>query len=106
MVQGATTVMLGNGTVIDNLVAPALVTISSQTASGPVLLDDTTNDVLVGMALLREFKLALILTDTTVVLYNRQETLEAISSFMQTAPIGSPNTSPSSTTLRIGDANE
>jgi hypothetical protein len=83
--------MLGNGTIIPNLVAQGNVTLGDQTETGAVLLDDTSNDVLVGMAFLRKFKLALIVTDTAVILCDKQEALEAIAEFMGTAPLGTPN---------------
>ncbi len=88
--EGATSVTLGNGAVIDNLVAPGRVTLGSQTESGTVVLDDTGNDILVGLAFLRTFKIALIVTDVVVVLYDSQETLDAVSKFIAAAPAGSP----------------
>jgi hypothetical protein len=69
-----------------------------QAADGTVLLDETSNDLLIGMAFLRAFKLALIITGTTVILYDGDETLEAVFAFMRTAPQGLPNTSPSAST--------
>jgi predicted aspartyl protease len=95
---GAASVMLGDGTIIQNLVAQGRVALSGQTADGTVLLDETSNDVLIGMAFLRAFKLALIITETTVILYDGDETLEAVFAFMRTAPQGLPNTSPSAST--------
>jgi len=47
------------------------------------------------MAFLREFKMALILTNNAVVLYDEHETVEAVARFMGTAPPGQPNTAPS-----------
>lgn len=79
----AASVMLGNGEIIYNLVAQGRVTLSGQSVDGAILLDDTSNDILVGMAFLRAFQLALIITDTTVVLNDSRETLEAVSQFMQ-----------------------
>ena len=90
----AASVMLGNGDTIYNLVATATVTISGREESGSILLDETTNDVLVGMAFLRKFELALILTDNAIILHDRAETLEAVAQFMATAPAGSPNINP------------
>lgn len=83
----AASVMLGNGEIIYNLVAQGSVTLNGISKAGSILLDETTTDVLVGMAFLRTFELALILTDTTVVLHDREETLEALSPFMQTGPV-------------------
>jgi predicted aspartyl protease len=102
----AATVILGNGEVIYNLVSAGTVTLGGQAETGSILLDDTTNDVLIGMAFLRTFRLALIVTDTAIVLHDRAETLEAVARFMQTAPVGLPNTSPSSTSLTPGAENE
>ena len=90
---GATTVMLGNGMVIDNLVASASVTLGRQTVVGALLLDDISNEALVGMEFLREFRLALIVTNSIVLLYDEGETLEAVLSFMNAAPLGSPDPS-------------
>ena len=92
--EGAASVMLGNGTIIDNLVARGSVTLGSQTQSGTVLLDETSNDILIGMSFLRTFNLALIVTATVVVLYGDQETLDAVAEFMAAAPTGSPTAEP------------
>jgi predicted aspartyl protease len=92
--EGAASVMLGNGVVVDNLVAPGRVTIGSQTELGTIVLDHTGSDILVGLAFLRQFNLALIMTDTVVVLYDRQETHEAVLNFMAAAPSGDPNPEP------------
>jgi hypothetical protein len=84
--QGAAHVMLGDGSVISNLVSTGTVTLGAQIESGTILLDETSTDILVGMAFLREFKMALILTNNTVVLYDEHETLDAVARFMGTAP--------------------
>src|ERR1700674_1665092 len=47
--EGATTVILGDGSATDNLVAPGSVTIGPQTEMGDILLDERSNQVLVGM---------------------------------------------------------
>ncbi|MDN3279126.1 hypothetical protein QWJ07_33015 [Frankia sp. RB7] len=96
--QGAANVTLGNGSVISSLISTGAVTLGNQTESGTIILDDTSTDVLVGMALLREFKVALIVTNTAIVLYDEHETLEAIASFIGRAPQGQPNTAPSAST--------
>ena len=88
--------MLGNGQIIDNLVAQGTVTFGGQTETGSILLDETSVDILVGMAFLRQFKLALIVTDTSIILHDKEETRETIIKFMETAPIGLPNTEPGS----------
>src|SRR5438094_5483386 len=48
--EGAASVALGDGSVIYNLIAPGSVTVGSQTVHGPILLDDTASEILVGMA--------------------------------------------------------
>jgi predicted aspartyl protease len=101
--QGAANVMLGDGSVVPNLVAAGSVTFGGQTESGTILLDETSTDVLVGMAFLREFNLALILTSTVVLLYHQHETLEAVVSLMRAAPMGAPNTAPSSIAFTPGE---
>ena len=93
--QGATNVMLGDGSIITNLFSSGNVTLGTQIKSGTILLDETSTDVLIGMAFLREFRMALILTNTTVVLYDEHETLDAVAQFMGTSPQGQPNTVPS-----------
>ncbi len=79
----AASVMLGNGEIIYNLIAQGRVTVGGQSVEGPILLDDTGNDTLVGMAFLRAFQLALIVTDSSVVLHDRDETLEAVTQFVR-----------------------
>jgi len=86
--------MLGDGSVITNLVSSADVALSAQVENGTVLLDENSSDVLVGMAFLRELKKSLILTNSAVVLYDEHETLETIIQLMREAPQGQPNTSP------------
>ena len=76
--EGAASVTLGDGSVIDNLVAPGFVTLGTQTESGSILLDENSTEVLVGMDFLRTFKLGLILTTTAVVLYDEAETMLAV----------------------------
>jgi len=93
--QGAANVMLGDGSIISSSVSTGAVTLGGQVESGTILLDDNSTDILVGMAFLREFKIALIVTNNTVVLYDEHETLEAVAKFMGAAPQGQPNTSPS-----------
>jgi predicted aspartyl protease len=95
--QGAANVTLGDGSVISNLVSTGTVTLGAQIESGTILLDETSTDILVGMAFLREFKMALILTNSAVVLYDEHETVDAVARFMGTAPQGQPNTTPSAT---------
>ena len=90
--EGAATVMLGDGSVIDNLVADGSVTVGGQSVSGPILLDENSADVLIGMDFLRRFGLALILTQSVIVLYDEAETLPAVMRFMRSASVGQPNT--------------
>jgi predicted aspartyl protease len=90
--QGAANVMLGDGSIITNHVSSADVTLGIQVENGTILLDENSSDVLVGMAFLREFKKSLILTNSTVVLYDEHETLETIIQLMREAPQGQPNT--------------
>jgi len=92
--QGATNVMLGDGSVITNLLSSADVHLGNQIENGTVLLADNSSGVLIGMAFLREFKKSLILTNSAVVLYDEHETLETIVDLMKRQPQGQPNTSP------------
>jgi predicted aspartyl protease len=89
--QGATNVMLGDGSIITNLVSSADVSLGTQVENGTILLDENSSDVLIGMAFLREFKKSLILTNSAVVLYDENETLETIIQLMREAPQGQPN---------------
>jgi predicted aspartyl protease len=91
--EGAARVTLGDGSTIDNLVASGLVTVGSQTNTCDILLDESSTDVLVGLSLLRAFKLGLIITETTVLLYDEQETLATVATFMNTLPHADPNAS-------------
>jgi hypothetical protein len=76
------------------MVAEGIVILSSQAEVGTIILDQNSNDILVGLDFLRRFKLGLILTDSVVVLYDSQETMEAIAEFMASAPAGSPTPEP------------
>lgn len=82
---GAASVTLGDGTIIENLLAQGRVTLGGQLADGAILLDETSADVLIGMAFLRGFKVTLIVTDKIVVLYDAAESLEAVVQFMRSA---------------------
>jgi predicted aspartyl protease len=93
--QGATDVTLGDGSITHNHLSTGAVTLGSQVEKGTILLDEKSTDILVGMDFLRKFKMALILTNVAVVLYDEHETLEAVAKFMGTAPQGQPNTTPS-----------
>src|ERR1041385_1014854 len=46
VVSGATSVTLGNGSTIDNLLATGTVTVGATSRSGTILLDETCNDIL------------------------------------------------------------
>jgi predicted aspartyl protease len=82
---GAALVMLGDGTIIENLVAQGSVILGSHSAIGAILLDETSADVLIGMAFLRAFALILIVTDKVVALYDADERLETVTEFIRTA---------------------
>jgi predicted aspartyl protease len=94
--EGAVTVTLGDGSKVDNLVARGSITIGSRTEICDILLDENSPEVLLGLSLLRAFSLALIITDTVVLLYDEKETLGTVAAFMNTLPQGLPNTSSSS----------
>ena len=96
-IEGAANVTLGDGSTTVSHLSSGTITLGSQTETGTVVLDENSTDVLVGMALLREFKLALILTNSTVVLYDEHETIDAIAGFIGAAPQGQPNTAPTTT---------
>lgn len=96
-VNGAARVTLANGVTIINSVAEGIVTLGSQAEIGTIVLDHESNDILVGLDFLRKFKLGLILTESAVILYDGQETMEAIAEFMASAPAGFPTSEPDST---------
>jgi len=97
--EGAARVVLGDGSTIDNLVARGAVSVGSRTEVCDILLDENSTDVLVGLSLLRAFKLALIITGTVVLLYDEQETLATVAAFMNTLPAELPDTRPSSSSV-------
>jgi predicted aspartyl protease len=96
VVEGAANVQLGDGSIITNDLARGTVSLGTLAATGIVILDQTSSEILIGMAFLREFKLGLIITTNVVVLYDENEALEAIARLMVSAPTGQPNTTPSS----------
>src|ERR1700733_3626725 len=75
---GAASVMLGDGTIIENLVARGSVILGSHLAVGNILLDETSADVLIGMAFLRAFAVTLIVTDKIVALCDAAESVETV----------------------------
>jgi predicted aspartyl protease len=93
-VQGAADVLLGNGSIVATPVSSGKASIGGQSATGTIVLDETSTEILIGMAFLREFKMALVLTNRAVVLYDEHEALDAITRFMAASPPGQPNTTP------------
>jgi len=87
-VRGAAHVQLGDGSIVTSDLASAKVTFGNLEATGTVVLDDGSAEVLVGMAFLREFKLALILTSSAVVLYDAHEALDEIMRMISEVPKG------------------
>jgi len=81
-------VQLGDGSIVTSDLASAKVTFGNLEATGTVVLDDGSAEVLVGMAFLREFKLALILTSSAVVLYDAHEALDEIMRMISEVPKG------------------
>jgi len=65
---GTTQVTLADGQTQTKLVAQAKATIGTQTKIGIVILEPSSNDVLIGMDFLRTFKLALFLTTMGIAL--------------------------------------
>jgi predicted aspartyl protease len=84
--EAAARVTLGDGSTIDNLVARGSVTVGSRAQTCDILLDENSTDVLVGLSLLRAFKLALIITEKVVLLYDEHETPVTVADFMNTLP--------------------
>jgi predicted aspartyl protease len=82
---GAASVMLGDGTIVENLVAQGSVILGSHSAVGAILLDETSADVLIGMAFLRAFAVTLIVTEKIVALCDAAERLEAVVEFIRSA---------------------
>jgi clan AA aspartic protease len=77
-VHGAANVLLGDGSIVATPVSSGTASIGGLTVSGTIVLDEASTEILIGMAFLREFKMALILTNTVVVLCDENETLDAI----------------------------
>ena len=84
--EAAVKVTLGDGSTIDNFVARGTVTLGSQTKTCDILLDENSNEILIGLSLLRGFKLGLVITDRMVLLYDEQETLETVAAFVSSLP--------------------
>jgi predicted aspartyl protease len=80
-VHGAANVLLGDGSIVASPVSSGTASIGGLTATGTIVLDEASTEILIGMAFLREFKMALILTNTIVVLCDENETLDAIAKF-------------------------
>ena len=95
-VHGAANVQLGDGSIITSDLSSGKVSLGDLDATGTIVLDETSAEVLIGMDFLREFKLALILTNSAIVLYDEREGLDEIVRLMSTAPEGQPNATPSS----------
>jgi clan AA aspartic protease len=85
--EAAVKVTLGDGSTIDNFVARGAVTLGSQTKTCDILLDENSNEILIGLSLLRGFKLGLVVTDRIVLLYDEQETLETVAAFVSGLPL-------------------
>jgi clan AA aspartic protease len=92
--DGAARVTLADGSEVIDHLAPGSVTLGDQTQEGLICLDETSAEVLIGMAFLRTFKLALIITSTSITLYDEKETLQAVADFMEYVPLGEPDVSP------------
>jgi hypothetical protein len=61
-------VTLGNGSVVSNHLSTGTVRLGAEAKSGTILLDETSADILVGLAFLRTFRKSLILTNEAIVL--------------------------------------
>ncbi len=96
--ESAAKVTLGDGSVVEDLVAQGSVALADKREAGAILVSDSksSKDILIGMDFLRKFKLALIVTPTIVLLYDEAETLPAVMRIIRNAPVGQPNTGPSS----------
>ena len=62
-----------------------------------ILLSESSTDILIGMDFLRKFKLALIVTPSIILLYDEAEALPGVMRIIRNAPLGQPNTTPSTT---------
>ncbi|MBV9563278.1 MAG: hypothetical protein JOY90_22965 [Bradyrhizobium sp.] len=76
--EGAANVVLGDGSIITNLLSTADVHLGGRVESGTILLAESSSGVLVGMAFLRKFRKSLILTNRVVVLFDEEKTLDMI----------------------------
>jgi predicted aspartyl protease len=95
-IHGAANVQLGDGSIITRNLSSGKVLLGDLETTGTIILDETSAEVLLGMDFLREFRLALILTNSAIVLYDEREGSDEIIRLMSAAPRGQPNTSPSS----------
>jgi len=84
--EGAARVTLGDGSTIDNFVARGAVTLGGKTKACDILLDENSTEILIGLSLLRGFRLGLVITDTIVLLYDEEGTLETVAAFVSNLP--------------------
>lgn len=68
--QGTTSIILADGTKHTRLCAVAEAHLSDRTKSGIVILEESAQDVLIGMDFLRAFKLTLVVGNGRVLLYD------------------------------------
>ncbi len=72
ILEGTTSVFLADGSTTYNLVAGGKVTIDGTSKIGSVLLDTGSNEVLVGMDFLRQFKKSLYVSTACVLLMDEK----------------------------------
>jgi predicted aspartyl protease len=75
---GTTSVTLADGASHTKLIAIGKATVGDRTKDGIVILEPSSNDILIGMDFLRTFGLALSLDTTKIVLCDEQEFQEAL----------------------------
>lgn len=73
VLYGTSRFSLADGSVQDKLLGSGFATIGGETRSGIIALDETSNEVLLGMDFLRKFDLVMLLTDGAFLLVPQKE---------------------------------
>jgi len=83
--SGTTSVSLADGATHSKLMASARVTVAGQTKIGLAILEPSSTDILLGMDFLRTFKLAMIVSEMGVALFDEAELQQTLKDAAATA---------------------
>lgn len=82
ILHGTTTISLADGSTSYRLTARGMVNIEGESNVGVVILEPSSNELLLGMAFLRQFKRALFVSEFGVMLTDEEELKKAIAAAM------------------------